>query len=160
MTPVQTPPVTPGNRSGPDSSGGPFTTAQEREVLDVPARVIAAWAQQDAAAIAEVFAPDGILVLPGDVLKQGRTEIRAFLGAAFAGPFRGTRLADRPLAIRFIGADIAVLRTEGGILLDPDSDVAPELAVRSTWACVRRGEQWQLAGFQNSPRGPGATLRW
>ncbi|MBY8870790.1 SgcJ/EcaC family oxidoreductase [Micromonospora sp. PLK6-60] len=139
---------------------GPFTGEKEKQALSVPLRLVAAWAKNDAAGIAEVFTEDGIMILPGDVYKVGRGEVLSFMAAAFAGPFKGTGVTGRPVDVRFVGDDVALLRTHGGILAPGETDIAPELAVRSTWVTVLRDGQWQLAAYQNSPRGEGATLRW
>ncbi|WBB78694.1 SgcJ/EcaC family oxidoreductase [Micromonospora sp. WMMD882] len=143
-----------------DAYYGEFTSDKEKEALSVPLRLVAAWARNDAQGVADVFTDDGILILPGDVLKQGREEIHAFMAAAYAGPFKGTGVTGRPVDVRFVGDDVALLRTHGGILAAGETDIADELAVRSTWICVKTNGQWQLAGYQNSPRGAGATLRW
>lgn len=139
---------------------GPFTSEKEKSALSVPLRLVAAWANNDAAGIAEVFTEDGILILPGDVFKKGRGEILSFMAAAFAGPFKGTGVTGRPVDVRFVADDVALLRTHGGILAPGETEIAPELAVRSTWVAVQRDGGWQLAAYQNSPRGEGATLRW
>jgi uncharacterized protein (TIGR02246 family) len=139
---------------------GSFTSEKEKEALSVPLKLVAAWAHNDAAGIAQVFAEDGIMILPGDVYKTGRPEILSFMAAAFAGPFKGTGVTGKPVDVRFVGDDVALLRTHGGILAPGETDIAPELAVRSTWVTVRKNGQWQLAAYQNSPRGDGATLRW
>jgi uncharacterized protein (TIGR02246 family) len=139
---------------------GTFTSDREKEVLGVPLRLVAAWSKNDADGIANVFTEDGILILPGDVLKQGRGEIRAFMAAAYAGPFKGTGVTGVPVDVRFLNDEVALLRTHGGILAPGETEIDPELAVRSTWVVVKKDDTWQLAGYQNSPRGAGATLRW
>jgi uncharacterized protein (TIGR02246 family) len=143
-----------------DDYYGSFTSEKEKGPLGVPLRLIAAWARNDAAGVADSFTEDGILILPGDVLKQGREEIRAFMTAAYAGPFKGTGVTGVPVDVRFVTDDVALLRTHGGILAPGETEIDPELAVRSTWVTVRQNGEWLLAGYQNSPRGAGATLRW
>jgi uncharacterized protein (TIGR02246 family) len=143
-----------------DAYYGPFTSEREKEALSVPLRLVGAWAHNDAVGVADVFTEDGILILPGDVLKRGREEIRAFMTAAYAGPFKGTGVTGAPVDVRFVGDDVALLRTHGGILAPGETEIDPELAVRSTWVVVKRDGQWYLATYQNSPRGAGATLRW
>ncbi|GLW05797.1 hypothetical protein Misp01_09270 [Microtetraspora sp. NBRC 13810] len=143
-----------------DAYYGEFTSAEKKEVLSVPLRLVAAWAKNDEVGVSDVFTEDGVMILPGDVMKKGREEIRAFMGAAYAGPFKGTGVTGRPVDVRFVTDDVALIRTHGGILAPGETEIAPELAVRSTWVCVKRDGQWQLAGYQNSPRGEGATLRW
>jgi uncharacterized protein (TIGR02246 family) len=144
-----------------DAYYGSFTSAKEKEALGVPLRLVAAWAENDADGVAEVFTDDGILILPGDVYKRGRDEIRSFMAAAYAGPFKGSGVTGQPVDVRFASDDVALLRTHGGILAPGETEIAPELAVRSTWVVVKKDGQWRLAAYQNSPRGgEGATLRW
>ncbi|OLF11295.1 SgcJ/EcaC family oxidoreductase [Actinophytocola xanthii] len=143
-----------------DDYYGPFTSDREKEVLSVPLRLVAAWAKNDAKAVADVFTEDGTLILPGDVYKKGREEIRAFMAAAYAGPFKGSGVTGKPVDVRFVNDEVALLRTHGGILAEGETEIDPELAVRSTWVAVKRDGEWFLAGYQNSPRGAGATLRW
>ncbi|MFG1779639.1 SgcJ/EcaC family oxidoreductase [Micromonospora sp. NPDC049051] len=143
-----------------DAYYGEFTGEKEKEALSVPLRLVAAWARNDADGVADVFTEDGILILPGDVYKKSREEIRAFMAAAYAGPFKNSGVTGRPVDVRFIGDDIALLRTHGGILAEGETEISPELAVRSTWVVVKRDGEWKLAAYQNSPRGAGATLRW
>lgn len=139
---------------------GTFTSPEEREVLSVPLRLVAAWAGHDAVSVANVFTPDGILILPGGVLKNSRAEIQGFMTAAYAGPFKGSRVVGKAVDVRFASDQVAVLRTHGGILAPGQTDIDPAMAVRSTWVVVRTDTGWQLAVYQNSPRGSGATLRW
>lgn len=139
---------------------GPFTSEKEKEVLGVPLRLVAAWAKNDVEAIVDVFTEDGVLILPGDVYKKGHDEIRPFLAAAFAGPFNGTGVTGKPADLRFAADDVAIIRTHGGVLAAGETEIEPELAVRSGWICVKRDGTWRLASYQNSPRGAGATFRW
>jgi len=143
-----------------DAYYGSFTSEKEMEVLSVPLRLIAAWAKNDADGVANAFTEDGVLILPGDVYKRSREEIRNFMAAAYAGPFKNSGVTGRPVDVRFATEDIALLRTHGGILAEGETEIVPELAVRSTWVCVKQDGEWKLAAYQNSPRGAGATLRW
>jgi uncharacterized protein (TIGR02246 family) len=143
-----------------DAYYGEFTSDREKEVLSVPLRLVEAWSRNDAEDVAATFTADGILILPGDVLKRGREEILSFMATAYAGPFKGTNVTGRPVDVRFATDDVALIRTHGGILAAGETEIDPALAVRSTWVCVKQDGVWYLAGYQNSPRGAGATLRW
>ncbi len=146
--------------AGLDAYYGEFTSTMEKEALGVPLRLVAAWARNDAQGVADVFTSDGILILPGDVYKKGREEIFSFMAAAYAGPFKNSKVTGRPVNVRFVGEDVALLRTHGGILAEGEAEISPELAVRSTWMVVKHDGEWKLAAYQNSPRGASATLRW
>lgn len=148
------------DRSRLDGYYGQFSSEREKQALSVPLRLVAAWKLNDAKGVADVFTEDGVMILPGDVFKKGREEIGSFLAAAYAGPFKDTQVTGRPVDVRFVCDDVALLRTHGGILAPGETQISPELAVRSTWVTVRRNGEWLLAGYQNSPRGEGATLRW
>lgn len=139
---------------------GQFDSDKEKEVLGVPLRLVEAWSRNDADGVAATFTEDGILILPGNVYKKGQDEIRSFMAAAYSGPFKNSNVTGNPVDVRFISDDVALLRTHGGILAPGQTEIAPELAVRSTWLTVKKDGEWRLAGYQNSPRGEGATLRW
>jgi uncharacterized protein (TIGR02246 family) len=91
------------------------------------------------------------MILPGDVFKQGHAEIRGFMAGAFQGPYKGTQVTGQPLGVRFITQDVAVMITQGGVLLPGETEVAAERQIKATWVAVRKGDGWQLAAYQNSP---------
>ncbi|GII76270.1 hypothetical protein Sru01_12520 [Sphaerisporangium rufum] len=128
------------------------TDADRAAVAGVPGRIVAAWARQDAKAFAEVFTPDGTMILPG-IYRKGAADIEGFMAAAFAGPYQGTRVTGTPIDLRFLGQDAALVITEGGVLAPGETEVAAERAIRATWVVTRHEGEWKLAGYQNSPRG-------
>ncbi|WP_158883786.1 SgcJ/EcaC family oxidoreductase [Amycolatopsis anabasis] len=117
-----------------------------------PERIVAAWANHDAATFADAFTPDGYMILPG-VYASGRDEIRFFMASAFAVPYYGTRVAGTPLEARLLAPGVAVVVTKGGVLAPGDSEVSAERAIRATWVVVERDGRWQIAAYQNSPAG-------
>ena len=125
--------------------------ADQAAIAAVPQQVVAAWAAHDADAFAELFTDDATMILPGLYCK-GREQIRTHMAAAFAGPYRGTRVTGEPIDIRLLRPQVALLITEGGVVAAGESEPAADRAVRGSWLVVERDGRWQLAAYQNSPR--------
>lgn len=134
-----------------DAGGAGNGAADKAAAAGVVQRIVQAWAAQDADAFAAVFTEDGTMVLPGDVYKSGRDQIRAFMAAGFQGPYKGTQVTGQPLGLRLITPDVGVLITQGGVLAPGETTVAPEREIRATWVVVRDGDDWRLAAYHNSP---------
>jgi uncharacterized protein (TIGR02246 family) len=130
------------------------STADMAQLAAVPQRIVAAWAKNDAEEFASIFLEDGILVLPG-VLLHNRAEIRDYMDAGFAGPYKGTNVTGQVVEARTLGPGSAVVVTEGGVLAPGESSVAPERAIRAFWVLVQRDGGWALASYMNTP---GANL--
>ncbi|HEX6472702.1 MAG TPA: SgcJ/EcaC family oxidoreductase [Streptosporangiaceae bacterium] len=126
------------------------TDADKAAVAALTQRVIAAWAYADADAFADVFTEDGTMILPG-MYRKGREEIRAYLKDAYANQYKNTQVTGKPLDLRFLAADVALLLTQGGVLAAGESEVSDDQSIRAAWLVVKRDGQWKLAAYQNSP---------
>ncbi|MBG0829127.1 SgcJ/EcaC family oxidoreductase [Planomonospora sp. ID67723] len=129
----------------------PTATDDTTAIGGVPQRIIAAWARNDGDAFAEVFTEDATMILPGDIFVTGRENIRTFMGMAYAGPYKGTRVTGAPVSVKLLGPDAAVLVTRGGVLTGDETEVAPERAVRATWVLAKQDGQWLITAYQNTP---------
>jgi len=78
-------------------------------------------------------------------------QIRSNVAAAFAGPLNGSRVAARPVNVRFLTGDTAIVVSEDGIIFPGQDAVASERLVRATWVLVRRDGGWRIASYHNSP---------
>jgi uncharacterized protein (TIGR02246 family) len=85
------------------------------------------------------------------VYEKDSEEIRTNIAAAFAGPLSGSRVAARPVDVRFVNGDTAVVVSEDGIIFPGQDAVASERLVRATWVLVRRDGGWRIASYHNSP---------
>ena len=83
--------------------------------------------------------------------RAGPEEIRTNIAAAFAGPLKGSRVAARPVDVRFLTGDTAIVVSEDGIVFPGQDAVASERLVRATWVLVRRDGGWRIASYHNSP---------
>jgi uncharacterized protein (TIGR02246 family) len=123
------------------------------EIAAVPGRLVSAWAAHDAEAFSQLFTQDGALIMPG-IYKKGRDEIRQFMEAGYAGPYKGTSVTGTPIDIKPLGAGAVALLTVGGVLAPGEKEVSTKQAIRASWILVKDDGTWRLAVYQNSPRDP------
>lgn len=134
------------------TTGAPTgTDADKAAIAALTQKVIAAWAYHDGDAFADVFTEDGTMILEGH-FAQGREAIRAFLKDQYANDYRDTQVTGKPIELRFLTPDSALLLTSGGVLYKGESEVADRNAIRATWTVVRRDGAWRLGAYQNTPR--------
>ena len=129
------------------------TTVQpegEHAVREVLRDVYTAWAENDAEAFAELYVEDATVVMPG-TYHENRDEVRVYMAAALAGPLKGSKAFDEPQNIRFLGDDVAVVTSEGGILMAGESELPDERRVRATWVLSRQDGKWLVAAYHNCP---------
>jgi len=127
------------------------TASPPTEALDIMRRIVTAWADHDAEAFAAAFTEDATMILPGQY-RKGRDQIRDFMAAGFAGPYRGTQVTGEPLDFRYLAEDVALLLTVGGVLAPGQREVSAGQAIRASWLLAERDGRWLLAAYQNSPR--------
>jgi uncharacterized protein (TIGR02246 family) len=118
-------------------------------VRDLLRQMQADWAAGDADAFASRYLEDATVVLPG-VFQRGRAQVREFMAARFAGPFKGSRGVDEPQDIRILG-DTAIVVSRSGVLMAGEQDVPADRVRLGTWVLARQDDRWQVAAFSNSP---------
>jgi uncharacterized protein (TIGR02246 family) len=129
---------------------GSFTQGEEGSVLTAPLRVHAAWDANDADALAQMFVDNGSLLM-GDEQLTSRDDIRSYMGKAFAGGLKGSRVVENPVDIRVLAPDTALAITEGGLVMDGESELQAERVSRSMWILVKREGDWRVLCLQSSP---------
>lgn len=133
------------------SNASPAVTDNEAPIYRGPLRITEAWAGNDADAFADAFTEDGAMILPNDVYLTSREQIRAFMTAAFSGPYRGTRVFGEPLKVRRLSDTVVVLTTRGGVLQPGEETVSDDGAIRATWVLTKQDGDWLIASYQNTP---------
>lgn len=128
-----------------------LSNADKAAIASLTQRVIAAWAYHDADSFANVFTEDGTMILAG-IYKKGRSAIREYMTAAFDGNYKGTQITGKPIDMRPLGSDAAILLSLGGVLEVGESEVSDSAAIRAAWVVVKQNGQWQLAAYQNTSR--------
>ncbi|SFB25561.1 conserved hypothetical protein [Amycolatopsis marina] len=127
-----------------------FTGDDEKAVLTVAMRIQEGWERNDADFFAETFTGNGSLLMKDEQLTS-REQIRDYMKAGFEGYFRGARVRGWPLSVKFLSEDTAMVISQGGILLEGETETAPERQVRVTWVIVRDGGELKLLSHQTSP---------
>jgi len=126
--------------------------ADAAAVAALTQKVVSSWANGDAESFANVFVEDGTMILAG-VYCEGRDAVREQMTAAFQGPYKDTQVTGKPIGIRFLGPDVALLLSQGGILGPGETEPSEESAIRASWLATRQEDgQWLLAAYQNTPR--------
>jgi len=128
-----------------------LSDADKMAIASLTQRVVAAWADYDADAFADVFTEDGTMVLAGVYLK-GYAAIRDYMADAFEGVYKGTQVTGQPLDMRPLGDDAAILLSQGGVLEPGESEISESAAIHAAWVAVRQDGQWLLAAYQNTPK--------
>jgi uncharacterized protein (TIGR02246 family) len=132
------------------TSSGP-SEADKVAIATLTQKVVAAWAYHDAAAFASVFTEDGTMIISGQ-FRKGRADIQSYMEEAFAGPWQGSQVTGKPIELRFLSDDIALLLSQGGVLRPGETEVTEGNGIRASWTAVRVDGQWLLAAYQNTPR--------
>lgn len=127
------------------------SSSDQAAIAALTQRMVTGWAYGEAETIADLFVEDGTLILPG-VFCNGREEVRDYFARAFEGKYKNTQVMGKPISIRVLGPDVAILLSQGGVLEAGETEVSEAGAIRASWLVVRRDGQWQLAAYQNSPR--------
>lgn len=129
---------------------GPFTDERQRAALTVPMRIMAAWKANDADTFADVFTENGSLLMQ-DTQLTSREQIRDYMADGFNGALRGAYVTGWPLHVTYLTDDVAIVITQGGIVLAGDDGLAPKQEIRATWVIVRRGGRLHLLSHQSCP---------
>ena len=119
-------------------------------VEELHARLLDAWNRQDAAAYADHFADDAIVVGFDGSEMHGRREIAQQLGAIFAD-HQVASYVRIVRSVRQIAYGVALLHAVVGMVPPGGSDVMPDRNAVQLLLAVREGDRWLTQAFQNTP---------
>jgi uncharacterized protein (TIGR02246 family) len=120
-------------------------TTTEATAVDTIIATTTAWTRNDADEFAALYTADATVVLPGGTFLRGREEIRRFIAAGFAGPFKGTFGIDEQDSVRVLG-DTAIVVSRSGFA-GPGGE--PGRVRRATWTLVRHDGGWLVEAYHN-----------
>lgn len=114
---------------------------------------VTAWNAGDAAAYGACFTADATYVTWVGTRYQGREEIARTHAALFRSFLKGTGLADEIVAVRFIGADAAIVSSNGDVVKGGKRPEDVKLTKAQTYTVVRESDgAWRIASFHNTKR--------
>lgn len=113
-------------------------------------RLLAAWNERSAAGFAAGFAEDGNVVGFDGSQMDGREAIVAELSRIFLDHATGAYVG-KVRDVRLLSPESALLRAVAGLVPAGASDLNPDVNAVQTLVAARRGGQWQIALFQNTP---------
>jgi len=132
---------------GATNQAQPASSPEERAILDGFAALAKIYSEANAAALAELFLDDGMIVDPEGKATRGK----AAIAAMYAGSFQespGVKVEPTVEAVRFLTADVA--RVEGRSRLSSANGDASEFTRFST-LLVRRDGKWRIAEIREYP---------
>ena len=123
----------------------------EAAIQAVLAESYRAWEAGDADGMVADYSADATAIMTGS-LRDGREMVRQSMAQAFAGPLKDSSTQNAQRSIRFIGQDAAIVISESAILFPGETEVTDDhRKVNCTWVFERRGAQWLIAAYHNSP---------
>jgi uncharacterized protein (TIGR02246 family) len=132
--------------SGPSDAPSPDQAA----ISALYHQLLDSWNRRNAHDFAAIVADDGNLVGFDGSQIDGRAEVELQIGQIFADHQTATYMA-KIREVRFLTADVAMLRAVVGMVPPGQSDLNPAVnAIQSLFAAKRDGT-WRIAHFQSTP---------
>lgn len=122
----------------------------EQAIRSIPQQIVEGWNRGDGPAVGAVYAADGTLVAGDGTVTRGRDEIGAYHARLFANYLEGTKLIVEVTSVRFLGPDIALMHTAGGILWPGEQKLRPGNDGIQSFVSVKQDGQWRVLLFQNT----------
>jgi uncharacterized protein (TIGR02246 family) len=126
------------------------SASDEDDVRSIYQRLLDAWNRRDAAAYAALF-DDGANVVGFDGSQMnGRSEIESTLAGIFAH-HQTASYVSIVREVRTLTPEVAILRAVVGMVPPGQTDINPAVNAIQSLVAVKRGGQWRIALFQNTP---------
>ena len=122
----------------------------EQQVRDLYRRLIEAWDKRNARDYTLVFAEDANLVGYDGSEVQGQVKIGAHISAIFSH-HQTASYVTLVREVRRITDDVWLLRAEVGMIPPGKEELNPERNAVQVMIAVRKGGEWRITLFQNTP---------
>ena len=126
------------------------TSAAEAEVRELYRKLLEAWDKRNARDYAMLFAPDAILVGFDGTQVFGQADIGAHISEVFSH-HQTARYVSIVRGVRAMTGDVVALSAVAGMVPPNKTDINPEVNAVQTMVAARRGNDWHVALFQNTP---------
>jgi len=126
-------------------------TDDEAAIEAVLVAAYKAWDAGDANAFVADYTEDATAIMTGS-FRDSRDAVRQGMAQSFEGPLKGSSTYNKPISIRFLGNDGAIVVSESGILFPGETEVPEERKVNATWVMEKRDGRWLIASYHNSPK--------
>jgi len=127
-----------------------MNSRDQSEISALYNRLLDCWNRRNATEFAALFAEDGNQVGFDGSQVNGRSEIEGHLSQIFADHMTAAYVG-KIREIRFLTADVAILRAVVGMVPHGSADINPATNAIQTLIAARRDGQWRIELFRNTP---------
>lgn len=126
------------------------TLAADAEVRKLYRKLLEAWDKRNARDYAMLFAADAILVGFDGTQVFGQADIGAHISEVFSH-HQTARYVSIVRGVRAVTGEVVALSAVAGMVPPNKTDINPEVNAVQTMVAARRGSDWHVALFQNTP---------
>ncbi|WP_026568639.1 SgcJ/EcaC family oxidoreductase [Bacillus sp. UNC41MFS5] len=123
---------------------------ESKDVQAIYKKLLDAWNERSAEGMAALFTDDGESIGFDGSQSIGKQEIFSHLKPIF-DHHPTARFVSKVKEVRFLSAEIALLRAIAGMVPPGQSDINPNVNTLHTLIVVKREGDWQIQLFQNTP---------
>jgi uncharacterized protein (TIGR02246 family) len=120
------------------------------EVQTIYQQLLDAWNNRHARGMADLFTEDGESIGFDGSQSKGKEEIYSHLKPIF-DHHPTARFISKVKDVRFLSADIAILRAIAGMVPPQQTNINPKVNTHHTLVVVKKEEDWRIQLFQNTP---------
>jgi uncharacterized protein (TIGR02246 family) len=120
------------------------------EVQAIYQQLLDAWNNRHARGMADLFTEDGESIGFDGSQSKGKEEIYSHLKPIF-DHHPTARFISKVKDVRFLSADIAILRAIAGMVPPQQTTINPKVNTHHTLVVVKKEEDWRIQLFQNTP---------
>ena len=136
--------------STPASQSPHVPSSDEAAISALYQQLLDSWNRHNAHDFAALVAEDGNLVGFDGSQSNGRAEIELQIGQIFAD-HQTAAYVGKIREVRFLTADVALLRAVVGMVQPGQSDLNPAVNAIQSLVAAKRDGTWRIALFQNTP---------